>query len=343
MGMEIRPLAAEHLEDAARLLAARHRRDRARAPVLAATFEQPAAAAACLEDLLRTPHAAGAVAIDGGRLTGFMLGARLVPTPASFQAALYWPRSAVVRYSGWAVDPDAGPETPAALYAALAPAWVAAGCYSHYIFVPAADPAARDAWFPLGFGAMAAEGVRPHLDPPPRPAAPPALEIRAATPADAADVLRMLDDLSRFHARAPMYTANPVESAEAATAGLAAQLAGPDSGLAFWVARVGKEPAGVYTVRRPPLTPSAVKMDAVPDCAYIDLAYIEPAWQGRGVGGGLLDHVLREARAAGHARLFVGWETANPLSSRFWPRQGFAPLTLRLARHIDPRIAYSLA
>src|SRR6478672_7806096 len=137
MGMAIRPLAAEHLDDAARLLAARHRRDRARAPVLAATFEQPAAAAACLEDLLRKPHAAGAVAIDGGRLTGFMLGRRLVPTPASFQAAFYWPRSAVVAYSGWAVEPEAGPETAVALYAALAPAWLAAGCYSHYIYVPA--------------------------------------------------------------------------------------------------------------------------------------------------------------------------------------------------------------
>jgi len=53
--------------------------------------------------------------------------------------------------------------------------------------------------------------------------------------------------------------------------------------------------------------------------------------------------VLREARAAGHARCSVGWETANPLSSRFWPRQGFAPLALRLMRHVDPRIAYSLA
>ena len=208
---------------------------------------------------------------------------------------------------------------------------------------PRGDPAARDAWFPLGFGALAAEGVRPHLDPPPRPAAPPGLDIWAATPADAADVLRMLDDLSRFHARAPMYTANPVELAEAATADLAAEFADPDSGLAFWMARAGKEAAGVYTVRRPPLTPSAVEMDAVPDCPYIDLAYTEPAWQGRGVGLALLDHVLREARAAGHARISVGWETANPLSSRFWPRQGFAPLALRLARHIDPRIAYSLA
>jgi hypothetical protein len=50
---------------------------------------------------------------------------------------------------------------------------------------------------------------------------------------------------------------------------------------------------------------------------------------------------LAQAARAGFRYCETDWRSANLLASRFWPRQGFRPVAYRLARRIDPRIAWA--
>ena len=63
--------------------------------------------------------------------------------------------------------------------------------------------------------------------------------------------------------------------------------------------------------------------------------------RGRGIGRALTRHGLAHARAEGYAGCLTDWHVPNLLSSRFWPPRGFRPVVYRLARRIDPQIAWA--
>ena len=67
--------AEEHLDGAAELLAARHRRHREAEPLLSASYEDPAAARELLVAAYAAEDASGSVAVDGDRVVGYLLGA----------------------------------------------------------------------------------------------------------------------------------------------------------------------------------------------------------------------------------------------------------------------------
>src|ERR671935_1556553 len=73
--LELVPFSDEHLEDGARLLAARHARDRRAEPLLPAPFEDPAAVRVELEHAWRAEGASGAAALRERRLTGYLIAA----------------------------------------------------------------------------------------------------------------------------------------------------------------------------------------------------------------------------------------------------------------------------
>src|SRR6266536_3769483 len=79
--LELVPFSDEHLEDAARLLAARHARHRQAEPLLSARFEDPAAAREELERVWQREAASGAAALRGGGVVGYLVGAPR-PDPA---------------------------------------------------------------------------------------------------------------------------------------------------------------------------------------------------------------------------------------------------------------------
>jgi len=48
-----------------------------------------------------------------------------------------------------------------------------------------------------------------------------------------------------------------------------------------------------------------------------------------------------QAQANGYRYCEVDWRSTSLQAGRFWPRRGFRPMVYRLARRIDPRIAWA--
>src|SRR5438874_2709184 len=105
--MHIVPFTTAHLDAAAALLAARHRRDRVLCPELPQRYEDPAEMRPLLAAALEAPRTTGVVALRNGRLAGYLIGEmQLIASSRNVP-----PRS-MATYSSWhAVEPADGAET----------------------------------------------------------------------------------------------------------------------------------------------------------------------------------------------------------------------------------------
>lgn len=329
--MHIVPFEDGYLASAAALLAARQRAERAREPALPPRLEDPAVAAEFVRQALGAPFAKGVAALHAGRLIGYLLGTLELPEPTSIRAMHDPPRA------GWitnhAVEPAAAVETYRELYAALAPHWLARGCFVHHVGVRPGDEAARAAWFSLGFGQFAAHGLR---DTTPLPTAPlpSGLTLRRAGEADLDAVVDVVDGVYRHLSASPAFNPYFPETLPDLRRQTATSFADPRQ--AAWLAeRDGRVVGGVT------LGPAPAALDAPERAAFLFDAYTAPGERGRGVGRALLDRALAWARAEDYAWLMLNYLSANLAAARFWPAQGFRPLTLFLQRLVDARIVWA--
>lgn len=150
MRAQLRQFTAADLDEAGRLLSARHRRHREHQPLLARRFEDAEAATAQVAAIWRSDGASGSVAITGGRVVGYLLGS-VKPSPV-------WGPNVWVEAAGQAVHGDA--EVMRDLYGAAAARWVEEGRTAHNVLVPASDRGLAAAWFRLGFGHQHTHAVR---------------------------------------------------------------------------------------------------------------------------------------------------------------------------------------
>ena len=82
--------------------------------------------------------------------------------------------------------------------------------------------------------------------------------------------------------------------------------------------------------------------DADLDAAVVvSVAATKPETRGRGVGTVLSWHGLEQARKVGYEICYSNWISPNLLASRFWPRFGFQDAAYRLAKKINPMIAWA--
>ena len=95
MAFEIIPFQDELLDQAAALLAERHRRNRLLQPDLPASFEDPKQAGRALAAACQRTYSGGVAAVDASRLLGFLTG--------DLDISQLWSRSAWVRSAGYAV------------------------------------------------------------------------------------------------------------------------------------------------------------------------------------------------------------------------------------------------
>lgn len=177
-----------------------------------------------------------------------------------------------------------------------------------------------------GFASRTVLAARP-CGPPGRPA--PAAEtdlriqIRRADPADLSTVTRLGMGEIRFDAHFGTLIERP-DTAEALRRDATAALAVPDPWI--WLAERSGTPVGLLYSRRPEQARWLAPMVRLAPAAYVALMYVRPGERGHGVGHVLVEHLHREASAAGVAVMLLHYDQLNPLSGPFWSRQGYRPL-----------------
>ncbi len=320
IGLEIRPFTSDVVDDAARLLAARHRAQRLVEPGLSPAFEDEAATRIELEALAGREGASGAVALRGDAVVGYLIGAPRGPL---------WGPNTWVEGAGHAV---AEPEIVRDLYGFAAARWVEASATSHYAVVPATDPALVDAWFRLGFGQQHVHAIREAAAPGHILRSPAGIVIRRAERRDIAALGRLDLVLPEHQAGSPVFSMLELPSLEEATneweEGLddpryttfVAEHDGRIVGSAIGCAiEVSSEHQGI-------VQPAGA--------GFLGFAAVLPEARGQGAGRALGEAVLIWARDAGHPTVVTDWRETNLLSSRTWPRLGFRPTFRRLHRTI---------
>jgi ribosomal protein S18 acetylase RimI-like enzyme len=329
MSYDILPFTEDMLSEAGHLFARRHQHNRQVSPELPARFEDPAVATGAVKASLSRDHASGVAAMDGDRLLGYLVGDLVIDAQ--------WGRSAWVRLPGCALAPGISPELVRDLYAALAAPWVASGCFTHLAVMPTADPALLQIWYSLSFGIEQVYGLRSlkALDLSHSPL-PPGLEICRATSADRETLADMYDLIWRQNVSSPVWGLHLPENDDELRDAYGDLVDDPNATV--WLAFLDGVPAGFQCYF--PGEQAADSLLVPDDCTVLEVAGTHPQFRGQGIGSLLTRTGLSYAYANGYRTCLADWRSANLLASRFWPSQGFRPAAYRLARRVDPRIAW---
>lgn len=313
--LTIQPFSEEHLDGAAALLAERHERHRESEPALPANVDYRAEIA----ELWSAKERSGTVAIEGGELTGYLLGAHREDD--------IWGSNMWVEHAGHAVR-DA--EVVRDLYAAVAADWCDRGFTRHYAMVPASDPALVDAWFRISFGSQHASALQE--TPQSTDAPPDGVVVRRAT-ADDADAVVGLDlELTRHQTLSPVFSAAPVYTAEESRADFLEDVDKDER--AILLAEVGGRAVSLLVMVDVKESRMHRGLARPENAAFLGFAATIPEARGTGAGLALTNAGLDWAREQGYPVTVVDWRETNLLASRFWPRRGFRRTFLRLYRSI---------
>jgi GNAT superfamily N-acetyltransferase len=316
--IEILPLEEKHLADAAALVCARYRALRQQLPVMPSRYEDPDAILPRLHDL--AGRAPGIVAIRKGKLSGFLVAYQFPDfrgKPGTY--APEWANGAEMADSRRIYE---------ALYTGLSAQWVGAGYCTHLLSIMASDAEGIEGWRWLGFGLLAADGVR-NLQPVAEPTT--GVELRRAGLGDLQQVTTLMGELRQYMAEPPTFLhQEDAIGAEEDKEWLA------DPAHAIWLAYQGMD--AVACMAQGPASPRASTLIDDRGTTSIVGAYTRETARNTGIATALLNQVLTWGRGEGYERCAVDWEPMNVLATRFWTRH-FQPLSYALIRHVDERLA----
>lgn len=334
--LSVRPFESRDCVPAARLLADRHRRDRARLPVLRTDLEAESPCRERLERLGGNLRAGGVVAVSPeGEVVGYLFGEKMTLAPTASGSMYVPPHSISIAPDAHAVASASDPVTVYRLmYAVLAEQWVKRGFFQHQVHIVPGDSAVEEAWVNLGFGRGTTAAVR--NTGPVGTGRHPGIEIHQASTEDFAVVSALSDALSAFHSRAPIFWPLLGEPHRAAMEDHRALLADPRN--AHFVAYEDGRPIAMQTFARPGFTPSIVEPEGN---VYLFEGVVESTARGGGIGTALLEHSMAWAREQGDDHCTLHFASANPSGAPFWLRQGFIPVEYQMARHVDERVGWA--
>jgi ribosomal protein S18 acetylase RimI-like enzyme len=304
--MKIAPFAAEHVDAAAELLAARHERHRGAFPQLPAGVDYRAEIAAQL-----AKGATGAFT-DGAYVLGRSNSDDL------------WGKNIWVEAAGHAAR---DPELLRDVWAHAATAWVEQGLRAHYVLVPATEPDLLEAWFRLGFGAQQGHGL---IEIPEREWPD---GVREATTDDIEELVEIGPLLSRHHGTSPVFSSIPEQTPEDIRADVLDDFS--LEGVANLVHEADGRIVGNFFVCPLELSSAHTGLARPPGASFLGFAITHPEVRGTGAGVALTDASFAWARERGYETMVTDWRETNLLASRFWPRRGFRKTFLRLHRWID--------
>ena len=320
---EILPFTDEHLADAGRLLADRHRRHRTAQPLLDPRFEEPEVATAEVAALWKSDHASGAVAVRGGEVVAYLLGA---PKDDPMWGPNLWVESAGMATG---TDPADG-EVMRDLFGVAAARWVDEGRTAHYVLVPAYDEHLVRAWFRLGFGHQHTHALRTNLGT--APEVRPGLTIRPAARDDIPALALLETELPRHQGRSPCFSAGHLATVEEARQEWEEDWGDPD--FPTWVAEHDGEVVGSAVGCALSKSSSNNGLIRPAHAGFLGFAAVLPEARGLGAGRALGETVMHWSGEAGYDCVATDWRQTNLLSSRAWPALGFEPTFLRLHRTI---------
>lgn len=314
----IRPFEDTDLSAAAGLLAERHKEHRKRHPLLPAEYEDELLALVEVTALWESEGASGAVMLEDGELTGYVLGAP--------KTSPVWGPNIWVEAAGHAVREA---EHIRDLYAAAATKWVDDGRIAHYALVPD-DAELLDAWFRLAFGSQHAHAVRPA---PTTPIQPPAdLLIRRAVRGDI-PILAELDlALPQHQGLSPVFASGELPTLEEALAEWEESI--DDQDYATFVAEYNGQVIGSAVGCSLEKSSSHSGLARPDNAGFLGFAAVLPSARGQGAGRALGEAVIQWAANTGYTSVVTDWRVTNLLSSRAWPRLGFRQTFHRLHRLI---------
>jgi ribosomal protein S18 acetylase RimI-like enzyme len=318
--LEIRPFADDDLDDAARLLAARHTRHRAAEPLLSPRFEEPADAARELEAAWESEGASGAVACRSGRMVGYLIGAA--------RATPVWGANTWIEAPGHAVE---GAETIRDLYGAAARRWVEEGRPRHSVLVPAFDEELLDAWWRLSFGQQQAHGIR---EVPARTevSLPEGFEIRAPRAEEVEELIDLDLALPEHQRESPVFGYSGTWTREESRAEWLETLAG--NGEMILIGAYEGRPVACWALVPAEQSNEHRGMLRPDHACHLGFAATLPELRGSGIGVALTEAGLAWAAGEGYPTMITDWRVTNLLASRFWPKHGFRLSFLRLYRSI---------
>ena len=329
MKTEFLSFTNDMIPEAGKLLAQRHARNRQKQTLLPARFEDPQFAVKAVDALWQSKLRNGYAAFCNTRMVAYLIG-ETSTNP--------WGRAGTVYLPGYAVADNENPAVLQDLYALLGEDWVKRGCFHHYLYISAQDVDVLSALFDIGFGK---ERVDALLDlraiEIPDIVEPAGITIRQAGEGDNERVGSHSDVIFRALAKAPYWHPTLPEDWDDIHEGWSGLP--DDKEWTVWLALDGQNALGTIGFRPEP--ESDTQMLASPKTVYLSVAATKPEARGRGVGTVLSWYGLEQARKEGFEICYSNWISPNLLASRFWPRFGFQDVAYRLAKKINPMIAWA--
>jgi GNAT superfamily N-acetyltransferase len=325
LSIQIESFRETHIEDAAELFCIRYRALREDFPLLPARYTAAETILPMLRDL--SQGAPGVVALDGRKLTGFLIGF-VIPDFLGKRSVFSpeWANAARLEDSRRLYQE---------MYGRLSAGWVADKCFTHLVSLLENDPQGRDAWHWLGFGMAAVDGMR---DLQPVQAGSTGFEFRRATLADVREANLFDKALARHLAAPPTFW--PHENREYAewlnNSANALWLAYPGGNLGRLTNGNDLEEA-VGCMALEPGYRGGCQVTQDEKTISITGAFTREGTRGAGVATALLNRSLEWARTEGYERCAVDFEPMNSLAARFWPKY-FRTVCYSLMRRVDERI-----
>ena len=329
MKVEIKSFTAEMIPEAGNLLAQRHKRNRAKLPLLPARFEDSQVAVKAVETLWQKKFKNGYAAFRDGKMTAYMLGDFTVQS---------WGRCGYVYLPGYALAEEESIATIQDLYSLLGNDWVKKGIFSHGLYISAADADVIDALFAIGFGKERVDALMdlraaiiPEVE------EPSGVTIRRAGKGDNDHLGSLSHIIMTALASAPYWHPTVPEDWEELREGWS-ELA-DDKEWTVWLALEKEQALGMVGFR--PEEEDETSMLVSSRTTYLSVAATKPEARGRGVSTALTWHGLAQSQKDGFDICYTNWISPNFLASRFWPRFGFKDVAYRLSKRIDPMIAWA--
>jgi len=318
--LRVHPFQKNHLQEAAELVVNRTKHLCTLEPLLPDRYCHVSNILPQLENLYNT-GSPGVVAIQDGRLAGFLMGWTMEEFRGKKSTySPEWANAAIPGHSKFIYQE---------MYTSLAASWVHEQCIAHYISILANDAEAITACQWLGFGMLGVDAIR-GMQPVRSKAAE--IDIRLASSQDLKDVIALNQGLRDYMIGAP----NFLILDEVDEPYLQSWIEDPQREI--WLAYADGEPVAFFRIGPANQDVSLIIVDEKTTSIYG--AFTKENERGKEIASALLQKTIQRGQSRGYHRCAVDFETMNTLGSRFWLRH-FNPVCYSLVRFIDERLVES--